>query len=252
MAEYQPTSGRIVSLSCIVCGAGFVYITQSKGRYARFCSDGCRAKRRIEQARANAPSYRARYKPKMIDRICVECSAPFKTPNNRTVCCGPVCGAIRGKRLGDATRSANARRRLTRSCRECGRVFTMHQPSGKGRRGLSNEGQFCSLQCAGSEKRWASYIEKRRAIRRMKKRAKFDSIDVFERDGWRCIRCGDEVPKGAANPDPSSACVNLILPASKGGKRDWNNVALTHLMCAVERRARPLRCSSMDAASPSP
>lgn len=45
MAEYQPTSGRVIRLACLVCSTDFDYIVQRKGRYARFCSEACREKR---------------------------------------------------------------------------------------------------------------------------------------------------------------------------------------------------------------
>lgn len=45
MAEYQPTSGRVVRLACLVCSTDFDYVVQRKGRFARFCSDACREKR---------------------------------------------------------------------------------------------------------------------------------------------------------------------------------------------------------------
>lgn len=51
MADYQPTSGRSLSLPCIVCGEPFTFTTKAKGRYPRFCSDLCRigrARREIE------------------------------------------------------------------------------------------------------------------------------------------------------------------------------------------------------------
>ena len=49
MAGYEPTSGRIVSLSCIVCDTPFTYATKNKGRYRRFCSDDCRTRRHYRE-----------------------------------------------------------------------------------------------------------------------------------------------------------------------------------------------------------
>lgn len=45
MADYQPTSGRQISLHCIVCDAPYTYVTKARGRYVRFCSAVCREKR---------------------------------------------------------------------------------------------------------------------------------------------------------------------------------------------------------------
>lgn len=241
MAAYERIAGTVLTLPCEECGAAFPFEVKSKGRRALYCSDGCRKTARNRQAKAKYVAIPRSYSSVAHHLICVECGAAFQATIRSQQCCGRECGWKLARRKQNVWRAAQAKKRHARTCRECGKAFTMHRPSGKAIRGLSNEGQFCSLVCAGSEKRWPSYLEKRRAIRRMKKRAVFDPVDVFERDGWRCIRCGDEVARDATSPDPSSPCVNLIIPSAKGGKRDWNNVALTHLTCAVERRARDLR-----------
>ena len=76
MACYESTAGRSVSLSCIVCGDGFVYITKSKGRYRRTCSEECRSKR---NARA------------LSDVPCKTCARKFKPRRGGQTYCSLPC-----------------------------------------------------------------------------------------------------------------------------------------------------------------
>lgn len=176
-------------------------------------------------------------------RNCAECGAPFATPNSATICCSRECGWKRGRRNQNLWRARQAAVRHARVCRACGKPFTMRRPSGKANQGLSAEGQFCSKECAGSGKRWESKRHRKVAIRRMRKRAGFAAIEIFERDHWVCRLCNRPVLRSDEYPHPASACVNLIEPASKGGKRTHENVVLAHLSCAVHRRARDWKAS---------
>lgn len=47
---------------------------------------------------------------------------------------------------------------------------------------------------------------------------------LFERDGWRCRYCGEAVTS-------KTATLDHILPVSKGGKNDPENLATACLMC---------------------
>ncbi len=175
---------------------------------------------------------------KLHSLICGECTKPFTSTDRKRKCCGRECGWKMGRRNQNVYRARQAEARHARTCKACGRAFTMSRPSGRANLGHSNEGQFCSKECAGSGKRWPSRQDRRREMRRSKKRAGFTPRAIFERDGWRCGICADEVKASAVYPHPKSACVNLIVPPSKGGKRTLDNVMLAHLTCAVHRRAR--------------
>jgi len=131
----------------------------------------------------------------------------------------------------------------------CGKAFTMRRPSGKANRGLVNEGQFCSVECAGAAKRWPSRLARKQSIKRMLKKALFDREDVANRDGWMCRICGEAVDQTIAYPDKRSGCSGHDVAPSKGGKHDWSNVHLAHLGCAVDRRARDLAAVAKDAAA---
>jgi hypothetical protein len=127
------------SASCLACSRTFT-AQGTRGRMPATCSEICR--------HAIAPVY----VPRMITKICVECGTPFETRNRKTVCCGPTCGHIRGKRLGDEGRRANAVARRTRTCQQCSKVFIARNPSGSERRAGRMQ-TFCSVDCASAARR---------------------------------------------------------------------------------------------------
>jgi hypothetical protein len=94
------------------------------------------------------------------------CGNPFTTVNRQTKCCGSVCGHRLGTPKAHATRSANAKIRLTRACQRCGVSFVMRNPSGKARSGLVNEGRYCSRACASAVlRKYATRKEAKAAAR---------------------------------------------------------------------------------------
>ncbi len=238
MVSYQPTSGRVASSRCIECGVEFTFIVLR--RHRQFCSDACQRTKRNRLAK-EAYLARPRGTGRTLHRLtCIECGLAFDAIDKRRQCCSLACGWKMGRRKQNVWRAEEAAGRHARVCIECGSAFLMPRPSGKARRGGYHAGQFCSMECAGSGKRWASYGERKRAIRQMTKRAGFEPREIFERDEWRCHLCGEPVDSLLTHPDPKSGCVNLIVPASKGGERTRENVGLAHLTCAVHRRAREL------------
>ena len=140
--------------TCKKCGAEFSYERKRQsGRSRLFCSATCKAERLAdlnEQYRREG-RYRIRARAAQrakIAKTCVVCGNPFTTVNRQTKCCGSVCGHRLGTPKAHATRSANAKIRRTRACQRCGVSFVMRNPSGKARRGLTNEGRYCSRACA--------------------------------------------------------------------------------------------------------
>ena len=137
---------RTLSLRC-ACGTDFTASMPHAGRAPRFCSDDCRRRARRSASRP------------LLARECAICSAPFRTTNRSTVCCGRPCGQVLAKRRSDATRSANASARAKRYCEACGVEFLMRNPSGAARAGRSREGRFCSRKCRADAARHARQLE---------------------------------------------------------------------------------------------
>lgn len=59
----------------------------------------------------------------------------------------------------------------------------------------------------------------------------FSSIEIFERDGWRCSICGKKVNRRFKWPNQMSASLDHIIPLSKGGTHTRDNVCCAHLQC---------------------
>lgn len=65
---------------------------------------------------------------------------------------------------------------------------------------------------------------------------KFNHVDVFERDGWRCF-CGKKVDPRRRFPDPLSVSLDHVIPVSEGGGHTRANTRCSHLTCNVRRGA---------------
>lgn len=91
-----------------------------------------------------------------------------------------------------------------RVCETCGVAFVMRNPSGKARRGLSNEGRFCSRACAGASHRiYATKAEAKRA-ERARARARNGLPAIEPRN---CRHCGKVFrPKQATSSLCSDSC----------------------------------------------
>lgn len=61
---------------------------------------------------------------------------------------------------------------------------------------------------------------------------------LVERDGVDCKLCGAPVDMAARYPDPKSASVDHIIPVSRGGTHDLENLQLTHWKCNHTKRDR--------------
>ena len=59
----------------------------------------------------------------------------------------------------------------------------------------------------------------------------FTSIEIYERDKWRCGICGEQVDIKLPFPDKMSASIDHIIPLRQGGKHVRENVRCAHLIC---------------------
>ena len=55
--------------------------------------------------------------------------------------------------------------------------------------------------------------------------------DIGNRDGWVCYLCTQPIDRALTWPDPGSATTDHVIPLSKGGKHDPDNVRITHARC---------------------
>lgn len=88
----------------------------------------------------------------------------------------------------------------------------------------------CSTACGRKVKvRIAS--QRRRALKRGVGSERFSSVEVFDRDGWRCGLCQKRVDRRLAWPHPMSASLDHLVPLSEGGDHTRANTQLAHLFC---------------------
>lgn len=66
---------------------------------------------------------------------------------------------------------------------------------------------------------------------------RFDPVEVYERDGWKCGICGGSVDPKVLYPDYMSASLDHITPLSKGGDHTRGNTMLAHLICNLRKWA---------------
>jgi len=67
---------------------------------------------------------------------------------------------------------------------------------------------------------------------------RFDPVDIYERDGWRCQLCGEPVDPHSTWPDPLYPSLEHIVPLAAGGKHSRANTQLAHWICNVRKGAR--------------
>jgi len=64
-----------------------------------------------------------------------------------------------------------------------------------------------------------------------KHKVKFSRVNVFARDQYRCMYCGN-------SPGTANLTYDHILPRSKGGKTEWTNIATCCGACNTKKADR--------------
>lgn len=58
---------------------------------------------------------------------------------------------------------------------------------------------------------------------------------IYQRDGWVCQLCGEDVNRNARTWDDWAASLDHIIPRSTGGPDTWENLRLAHRWCNAIR-----------------
>jgi 5-methylcytosine-specific restriction endonuclease McrA len=66
-----------------------------------------------------------------------------------------------------------------------------------------------------------------------KQRVKFSRQNVLARDRWKCAYCGEHKPTGQLTFDH-------IVPRSKGGKTEWENIVMACKTCNAKKADKTL------------
>lgn len=86
--------------------------------------------------------------------------------------------------------------------------------------------------------RGRDYGNRRRVAMLSREHEHIDSLEIYERDGWKCRLCYRKVNPKLRWPHPKSASLDHILPIAKGGGHVRTNVHLAHLACNASKRDR--------------
>lgn len=84
----------------------------------------------------------------------------------------------------------------------------------------------------------ANVQSRRRARQRGAQHERVERLKAFERDGWRCGRCGKKVNGRLKWPHPWCATLDHIVPLALGGDHTYENVQLAHWRCNNEKGHR--------------
>lgn len=79
---------------------------------------------------------------------------------------------------------------------------------------------------------------RRRALMQSAESERINSLEIYERDGWRCGLCYERVDAQLAWPHPQSPSLDHIVPLARGGHHVRTNVQLAHLTCNLSKGAR--------------
>jgi 5-methylcytosine-specific restriction endonuclease McrA len=90
---------------------------------------------------------------------------------------------------------------------------------------------------AGYHESKRAYDQKRRALKAGATVESFRSVEIYDRDGWRCGICGKKIRQSLTYPHPMSVSLDHIVPLSHGGEHSRANTRAAHLKCNVDRGA---------------
>lgn len=227
----QRVGRSTVKRICEGCGAAFLKNTRRGTKEGnRYCARKC-AFRSIEDW----------HTPRRVPRSlkvwfgsCDVCGCRFtaRRPNART--CSPHCSA----RL----HQYRAVERNVRICKQCYSVFVPEY--GSKRR------VFCSTRCAHRAADLTSLCmlhtpAMRAKVRKIRKQRIRDgesivSVDIFERDGWKCRICNRPVDRAAKHPEHLAPTIDHIVPFALGGPHTKDNVQCAHFICNVRKAMKIL------------
>lgn len=220
-------------MTCTECGK------ELTGRQKVACSARCRNQRLMKSEAYQQASERYRKSAKckaqrlrathIRDRECERCGAPRR---RQARFCSRECAADarRKERPPRVVREKRwpACRVFLPDCAVCGKTFaTPYTVS------------TCSPECRAIKRRGdrRDYEHRRRA---RKKDAYVQDVrrrDIYERDGWRCQLCGEDVDRDAVAPAPRSPSIDHIVPLAVGGTHEPRNVQLAHFICNARKSA---------------
>lgn len=163
-------------------------------------------------------------------RQCIVCQKTYvPKQRNKSVFCSKICKYQNRSQSEKIQRLASKRDRICVGCRA-------HIP-----KNARADKKYCSEDCASKIRGRTMNVQRR--IRTSEPISTFLRIDIYERDKWICQICEKIVNPDLVFPDPLCASLDHVIPLSRGGTHQSNNVQLAHLRCNVSRGNKVLDLS---------
>lgn len=216
---------------CAACG-GVIGGGASAGRPRRFCLSCRPRKRQLGLSHT---------------RTCAVCGGTFEGAVNQRNCSKRCANTAREERRKVpcaicGTRIWPSRSRVQPRCQPCRRNVDKHEHGT-----VANYSRGCRCErCRGAKSADVrAYVARRRAEGRPLKRygssgpwiAPKVRDAVFERDGWACQLCGEQVDRAADPNGDWYPSLDHIVPQAKGGSHAMENLRTAHRWCNSIRGA---------------
>ena len=220
---------------CPECGESFELVKGMKGQI--YCSKKC--------ARTGKPGNRKGKLKQRVIIVCAYCKKEFiALPSSRRIYC---CRGCKDSAMVGVPQPYNKKEYPARECPQCHSVFQITR--------LTIKKKFCSDECyiASITGKIKTLPEIKRELRvrrdarqnharRVRKRGsgyeRFDAIEIYERDNWKCHLCGKKIDRKHKWPHSLSPSLDHIVPISLGGGHLRTNVKAAHLGCNSSKGKR--------------
>ena len=186
----------------------------SRWRVGGRCND-CRA---IEHRQTYVPKTGADDAP----RCCKWCGVSYRPKQRKTsFFCGRDCKDF--ARNAGTVAARLAVKPTDRICLQCGDTMSAS---------VRIDAKFCSVRCSDSAHSLQRKLRTRGGYR---DEPGYVRVQIAERDKWQCGICQEPVDRRLRHPSPLSGSLDHVVPVSRGGTSDPENLRITHLVCNLRR-----------------
>lgn len=223
-AYVKRVPGTPETFTCVGCDQPFEHV-RSRGRTPERCRSCLAEKERIQRNELRRLNGRSdlKFNPGERTYPCAGCGTPM--PHAATGRRRVNCDACVDKQRVEAAAALRLTSKPPINCIDCEVEVPVgwHGPGGRKR-------------CDTCAKKKARAIQKRMANERRAWKygadsEKFEDIEIFIRDGWRCGLCHKKIDKRLKHPHMMAATVDHVLPYTKGGHHVRTNVIAAHRLC---------------------
>jgi 5-methylcytosine-specific restriction endonuclease McrA len=209
-------------INCLWCGD--VLDQRGAGHPKKFCS----------KEHSSAFYYASKPKAASITKSCAYCKETFMTKLTKSRFCKADCrnNFYRAVKL-EATkvRQASNPRRFDFDCERCNKLVISDVRVTRGA-----YGKFCR-SCALVLRR-ERYRIKTAKRQRVLNPIRISADALIERDGNICRLCSTEIDLNLARNSRWGATIDHIVPLSKGGSDELDNLQLAHWICNIKKGNR--------------